>query len=198
MGTNKQTTTTSASLPGQSAQEQEARQLLMELASSGAGQLGDLSAIASGQLSLDPSFLGLLEQINAASAEMARREAERDFETMAGGVASQGLARGIDTSSIDAVNQAVLGRELQHTLGQQGLQRQAQTSQQAYQGAFDTANMRMNVNQLLLQQILNSASPLAQLSLDERLAQRTTTETVEQPFDVTQAAALGVRAAEMV
>lgn len=177
MGSQKQETTQTVTLPGMGDTERQARSLLSSLSSSGMDQLGNLSELAKGNVNLSPQMSALIEEINRRSMEQARAEARRNYEDMSSTVMDSSLEAGISGSSADAVNRAILGRQLQGTLDATTRQGQINSAEQMRQSAFDSAGVQLNANQLLLQRILQGAGSLAEMGLQERLAQPTTTTT---------------------
>lgn len=177
-GESSQTTTTT--LPGAGQSEAMAREVLARLTGSGEAQMGDLSGLARGEVSLSPQTAALLQEIQRMTMESTRAQARANYEDMANQVQASALDSGIEGSSIEAVNRAVLGRQLQQTLDQSALQGQITTAQQMRAATLEDAGIKMNANQLLLQQILGAAEPLTRLGLQERLAQATTTTKQKQ------------------
>lgn len=169
--------TVTTTIPKAGAQETAARDTLNELGTRGMGQLGNLSDLASGKLQISPEDAALIRQIQELTGEAGRRQMQSNYEVMAGEVEDQLLQGGIAKSSMEAVKQALLGKQLQDSLDQSALQGQITSAQQLRQGMYDTANLRLNTNQLLLNQILGGAGAVADMGLRERLAQTTTTTT---------------------
>lgn len=182
MGTSTQTTT--ASIPGASPDETQLRALLATLAKSTNGQFGDLTNLANGNMNATASDRQFIETANNAAAEIARKQAEANFASQKRLVEEQGLAKGLEGSSIEAVNNARLGKSNQDALNAIALQGQATTAEQMTSLPFQRANAQLSANQLLLQKLLGAANPIMQQSLQERLAQgSTTTKTKGSPLD---------------
>jgi len=180
MGTQKTEQTQTTTLPGMGAGESGARNLLAQLAQSGMGQMGNISDLASGKLTLSPQDEEMIRRIQELTMQSARAQARTNYEDMVGQVEGQALEAGLGGSSVEAINRAILGRQLQGTLDQTALQGQITSAEQMRQQANDSAGLKLNANQLLLSQILGSAGNLAQMGLQERLAQATTTSTQKQ------------------
>lgn len=161
-----QTTT----IPGIGGQEQGARNILQELMSA-TGQLGDLSALASGQLQLSPSDTALLDQIQRLSGDASRLEMGRNLDFATGDLEEQLLARGVEGGSIEGLEQGLLRTEALHGLNQSTIEGQSTRAEQARQQVFDRGNLQLNANQLILNRILQSAGGLASMGLNERMAQ---------------------------
>jgi len=169
-----QETTQTTTIPGAGGTEQNARALLEQLGQSGMSQMGNLKDLANGQFTLSPADEEMIRRIQQLTMEQARGQARMNYEDMASQVEGQALEAGIGGSSIDAVNRAVLGRQLQGTLDQVGLQGQINSAQQLRQAAVEGGQMKLNANQLLLQQIMGTTGQLANMGLQERLSQTTT------------------------
>lgn len=185
---SKSTTTQEVTIRKAGGQEQSARNLLDQLAKGGMGQLGDLGALASGQLSLSGNDMALIRQIQELSSQQARDATMQNYEQVRGQVESGLLDRGLANSSVEAVSQALLGQQLQASLDQQALQGQITSAQQLRQQAIDRAGLQLNANQLLLNEILSGAGALANMGLQERLAQTTTKQTTKTPMSIGGAA----------
>ncbi len=156
--------------------------MLMQLAQGGIGQL-NLGELASGELSVSPQDADLVRQIASLTGDMQRNQAQQNYEAMAGSVEGQLLDRGMEDSSIEAVSQALLGRQLQQSLDQGAIQNQITSSQMLQQMPFQRAGLQLSANQALLQQVLGGAQAVGNMGLQERLAQMTTTQSTETPFD---------------
>ncbi len=169
-----QETTQTTTIPGIGGQESDSRALLARLGEGGMAQLGNLKDLANGQFTLSPADEEMIRRIQQLTMEQARGQARMNYEDMASQVEGQSLEAGIGGSSIDAVNRAVLGRQLQSTLDQSALQGQINSAQQLRQAAVEGGQMKLNANQLLLQQIMGTTGQLANMGLQERLSQTTT------------------------
>lgn len=167
--------TTTVTIPKAGAEERQARGVMQELGTRGLGQLGNLSDLASGKLQVSPEDAALIAQIQRLTGEAARKEMQSNYELTASQVEGQLLEGGLAKSSIEAVQQALLGKQLQSSLDQSALQGQINSAQQLRQSMYDTAGIKLNANQLLLNQILGGAGGVAEMGLRERLAQTTTT-----------------------
>jgi len=182
MGSQQTTQTRSVTFDEMGQQEASMRAVLEQLAQRGMLQLGDMSSLTSGRMDITPQDEAFIRQISALTGELQRGQAQQNYDTMSQQVEGQLLSRGLEGSSIEAVNQALLGRQLQQSLDQGALQNQITSAQQLQQQAQNRAAVQLNANQLLLNQILNSAQGLAGMSLQERLTGQTITQTAEAPF----------------
>lgn len=166
--------TATTTIPKAGAQETAARGTLQDLGTRGLGQLGNLGDLAAGKLQASPYEQDLIRQIQELTGQAARKEAQSNYELMASDVEGQLLEGGLAKSSIEAVKQALLGKQLQSSLDQSALQGQITSAQQLRQGMYDRAGVQLNANQLLLNQILGGSGAVAQMGLQERIAQPTT------------------------
>jgi len=173
MGTSTQTQT--STIPGASADETQLRALLSTLANSTSGQFGDLSSMAAGNISASDSDRQFIELAQNAAAEIARKNAENNFASQKRGVEEQLLSKGMEGGSVEAVQTALLGKSNQDALNNINLQQQGQAAEQMTSLPFQRAGVQLSANQLLLQKLLGAANPVMQQSLQERLAQGTTT-----------------------
>jgi len=179
MGKGSSTTTTTGSIPGAAADETQLRGLLSTLASSTSGQFGDLSSMASGNISASDSDRQFIETAQNAAAEIARKNAENNFASQKRLVEEQLLSKGMEGGSIEAVTTALMGKSNQDALNNINLQQQGQAAEQMTSLPFQRAGVQLSANQLLLQKLLGAANPVMQQSLQERLAQGTTTSRTE-------------------
>lgn len=183
MGTNTQTTT--STIPGASADEAQLRALLATLAKSTSGEFGSLKDLAGGNVSASAADRQFIETANNAAAEIARKQAEANFLSQKRLVEEQGISKGMEGSTVEAVNTALLGKSNEDALNQIALQGQAQTAEQMTSLPFQRASVQLSANQLLLQKLVGAANPVLQQSLQERLAQgSTTTKTKESTAGV--------------
>ena len=187
------TTTTSTNvIPGRSSQESDIMRLLAELTGDASGQLGDLGALAGGDLSvLGPSGQDqqLVSQSITRAAEMARRALQGQLQIGGANLDEELAARGIQGSSIEGFRRAGLeaGAFDQITNVTEGA---AQRGGEALMNLpFQRAAVQLNANQQLFNRILGAGGLVSQQGLQERLAQGTQTQ--EQPFSVGQGLQLG-------
>lgn len=186
------TTTTTNTIPGQSQQESDLMRLLAELTGDASGQLGNLGAMAGGDLSvLGPSGQDqeLVSQSITRAAEMARRALQGQLQVGGANLDEELAARGIQGSSIEGFRRAGLEAgafdqilnvtEAAATRGGEALMNLP----------FQRAAVQLNANQQLFNRILGAGGLVAQTGLSERLASGT--QETETPFSVGQGLALG-------
>jgi hypothetical protein len=176
-----QTVTRETEIGQQSPQAQQLMQLLTQLAQQSQGQLGDLSSLAAGNIQPSEADQNLVDQATQASAEMARQQALQDYETTSREVEDTLVGRGMDQSTIGAVQSALQGRQYQQQLGQIGLQQQAQSAEMLTQLPMQRAETQISANQAILQRILGGSRNIMNYDLQARLGNRDVTET--RPFD---------------
>lgn len=173
------TTTNTTTIPGMGERENVAGGILSELGTRGLGQLGNLSDLASGKLQISPHDEALIRRIQELTGESARNQVGANYDFMSGQLEDDLLGSGIGKSSMEAVKKAMLGQQLQRSLDESSLQGQISSAQQLRDSQYQTAGIKLNANQLLLNQILGGAGSVAEMALKERLSQSTTTTTTE-------------------
>lgn len=179
-----QTQTTTTTIPQAGGQETAILNLLQKLSTGAAGQLGDLSALASGDISrFGPT--GADQEIIAKSIEAARQMGQRQAESMGAQLSAKMredmAARGMQGSSAEFVGNVGMGNQLQSMIMDMINQAQMQGGQALMNLPFQRANTALNANQALFQQIAGTATPLAQSLLQNRMAQGT--QTTQMPTD---------------
>lgn len=191
MGSKKTTNTTE--IPGASQAELLLRQLLGGVAGDAAGQLGDLSQLAGGQIG---SPTGADQELIAASIERARQLAENQVQVS--GQVQQAQLRenlqGATDSSREVAANLLQSLGTQQSIDQSVLQAGQQGGQALLNLPFQRAQTQLGANQALFQRIVGAASPVLAGQLQERIAQPTTTQETSG-FDLTTLAQLGGAAA---
>lgn len=180
MGQQKTTQTTTSSIPPRSGQEQQLLQMLTQLGIEGADQLGDLSQLASGQ-GLVPTAAdqSLVEQSIGASSDIARRQLEDFVSQQQLGLDESLSARGVQGSSIESVNRAVIGRDANRQFANLASAEAGRGADALMQLPFQRANVQLNANQALFQRLAGASQASLSQNLQERLAQGTSTSTQE-------------------
>lgn len=191
-----QTTTQQNTIGPQTPEAQQLLQLIARLAGQSEQQLGDLSSLASGNFAATDSDRALAESTANTAAEIARQNAGRDYEMTSRQTEDTLVGRGVDSSTIDAVTQALQGRQYQQQLGQIGLQQQDQTAQMLAQLPFQRAGAQISANQAILQRILGGSQGMLDYDIRARLGSGTAERT--SPFDWSGAAqGVGMSAAAL-
>ncbi len=180
MGQKKTTQTTETSIAPRTGQEQQLLQALTSLGISSADQLGDLSQLASGQ-GLVPTSQdqALVEQSIGASSDIARRQLEDFVGQQQLGLDESLSARGVQGSSIESVNRAVIGRDANRQFANLASAEAGRGADALMQLPFQRANVQLNANQALFQRLSGSSNQVLSQALQERLAQSTSTSTQE-------------------
>ena len=172
----KTTTTQTTSIPNAGGPEAQLQKLMQQLLKGQAGQLGDLSQLASGNLGITESdkrmiadSLGFTRDIvSRDTAALSQEGQARLGETLA--------ARGIQGSSAESVDRAILERDLQRQGANQMDQGRIEANQAMMQLPFQRAQVQLGANQQLFQNILGAANPLLSNYLQDRMARQTQTD----------------------
>lgn len=186
------TTTTTNTIPGRSSQESDLMRLLAELTGDASGQLGNLGAMAGGDLSvLGPSGQDqeLVSQSITRAAEMARRALQGQLQVGGANLDEELAARGIQGSSIEGFRRAGLESGAFDQITNVVDQARQEGGQALMNLPFQRAAVQLNANQQLFNRILGAGGLVAQTGLSERLAQGTSEQ--ETPFSVGQGLQLG-------
>jgi len=187
MGSQKTETTsrqeTKTQLAPRSAQEQQLLDALSSLTKRAGSQL-DLDALgrlASGE-GLQPTAEDrrLTEESFGLTNQMAERALEDFVREQNLGLDEQLSARGIQGSSIEAVNRGLVRRDAGRQLADILDQSRREETQSLMQLPFQRAGMQLNANQQLFNQIIGGAQQGLQFGLNERIADIDTTGTGEQ------------------
>lgn len=191
MSTETSQTTT---IPGRSGQENEILRLLAEVAGGAGGQLGDLTALAGGDLSaLSPSGADqeLVNQSIMRAAEMARRAMRQQLAVGGAALDEELAARGIQDSSIEGFRRAGLESGALDMIANMVDQARQEGGQALMNLPFQRAATQLNANQALFNRIMGAGGLVSQTNLQERLAQPSTT--AKTPFSAGQALQLGTQ-----
>jgi hypothetical protein len=189
-------TTQTTTIPGAGGAEQSIIRLLQQLAQQSGGQLGDLSKLAAGDIGGPTGQdMQLIADSIGRIAEITNREIARSSQQGQAQLGEQLLGRGVSGSSSESVQRAILESGLQDQLANTLSRAQAQGSQTALQLPFQRAGLQLSANQQLFNQLIGAGLPVAQMGLQERIAQPTTTQTQEQGFGFNDIVALGSIAA---
>lgn len=178
MGEKKQTsqTTSRTTIDPRSQQESQLIRLFQGLANQAGSQLGefDLSSLLSGD-SLVPtdSDFNLANQAIEATGSTARRQLQDFVREGNLGLDETLSARGVQGSSIEAVNRGLVTRDANRQLANILDSERGQQANLLTQLPFQRANVQLGANQQLLQQ-LGLGQFASNFGLQERLAQGTT------------------------
>lgn len=180
MGTSKETTQNEVG--AMSPQMQQMMRYVMQAAGGGAGQMGDLTALAQGNVGISEQDRRLVGDAQSASGDIARRQMEQAMQEAMRGVEGQMLGRGLEGSSIEAVNNALIGQDFQRQMANMLDQQRSESAQQMMNMPFQRAGVQLNANQLLLQRLLGGASPMMSYDAAMRAGSGSSTTTSEQPL----------------
>lgn len=171
------TTTQETTIPGAGGAEQRLQGMLTKLLQGQAGQLGDLSKIASGDFTLTEADKRLISDSLGFTRDIVSRDMASLSEEGQARLGENLTARGVQGSSFESVDRAILERDL-HRQGANMLdQSRIEMGNAAMALPFQRAGMQLNANQALFQNILGAANPLLSGYLNERLAQQKTKQT---------------------
>lgn len=170
MGTNKETTTERKYIPGASARARRIESLLEDVLTRADGSLDfDIST------EITPQQRAYLAQIQELTGDVARSQMRAGLQEAQGQVEAGLLDRGLQGSSIEAVQQAIQGRDFTRQMNEFLMRTQAQTAEQMVNTGFANAQVRLNQNQQLLSTLLGGSQTLLARDLQERMAQGTST-----------------------
>ena len=174
----KQATEQKTTIPGAGSQEMAIRRLLEQFASGGVEQLGDLGALAGGEVG---SPTGADQELIAGSIGRARQLAEEQLRvtgaTQGAQLREQLAGRGVQGSSSDVAQNLLQSLGTQGAINQSTLQAQQQGGQALMNLPFQRGAMQLQANQALFQRIIGAANPVLSAGLQERIAQPTMTQT---------------------
>lgn len=191
------TETVTSTIPGAAGGAMDARQLLLAMGQGAAGQMGDLGALANGQLQITPEDEALIRRISELTSESARANIQDNAAFASAQLEDRTLAKGIAGSTIEAVDEAMIGRQMQQSLDTEALKNEITSAEQLRKQSLDRAGVQLSSNQLLMQQLLGGAGGFAQMDLQERLNQGTTTGVTETDAVGNAAAMLGSAAGQV-
>lgn len=180
MGAAKQTQESQSTIQKASGSESQLLQMLSQLGLSAGGQMGDLSQLAAGNIGPTAQDRELVEQSVGASTDIASRQLEQQIQQLMAQLDEQLAARGIQGSSIEAVNRGQVfgqGVNAQANL----LSQQQQLGAQSLQNLpFQRAQAQIGANQALFQRLMGASGQVVGGGLQERLAGASTRTTQTQ------------------
>lgn len=186
MGTK---TTTTNTIPEAGSQETALRDLLKKFAESQAGQFGDLSKLAQGQVGGPTADdLALISQTLGRTQDITQRNLSALSQEGQARLGEQLAAQGLSGSG-EAFNRAMLERDLVRQGADLSDRSRIEANQALMQLPFQRAQVQLGATQTLQQGMFGAANPLLQSFLGERQAQGT--QTTETPMSPAQAIAMG-------
>jgi hypothetical protein len=188
MGQQKTEQTTT--IPAAGAAESNLLRLLQQLAQSGAGQLGDLSALAQGQFGMPTEQdIQLIAQSIGRARQLAESQLQASGDVLGARAREDLAARGVSGSSSEVVSNLLNQLGTQQSIAQSILGAQQAGGEALMALPFQRAGVQLSANQQLFNQILGAAQPAIMAPLQARLAQGTTTQT-QSGFGLGQLAGL--------
>lgn len=176
----KTTTETTNTIRGASGAEAAMQQLFQRLAEMSGGQLGDLSALASGNMQ-GPTAAdqALVDKSFGYTAEAARGQIDQEMARMMSQLDEEMRARGLQGSSIESVGRGQVASAGVNRMAELMAQLQNQQGNALMQLPFQRGQMQIGANTALFNQIAGMGSPLLSSGLQERLASMSTKSTSE-------------------
>lgn len=196
MGT---TTTQETTIPGRGADESAILSLLRQITQDAGAQLGDLSGLAQGDLGqLGPTEgdRELVRKSIGATRDIAQREIESLLAELKGQLGEQLGARGVQGSSIEAVQSGILSRDAGRQVADLLSQAQGQSAQALMNLPGQRAGIQIGANQALFQRLIGAGGTGLNFGLGERAAQGTTTTT--NPFGFADLAQIGANVGKTI
>ena len=176
MGTSKQTDRSYAG-----PMSPQARMMLERLAQTQGGNQA-MQDLAAGKLEINAQDRVMVQQAQDATGQLAMSQMEQGMEQAMRMAEAQGLDRGIEGSSLEAVNNALIGQDMQRQIAQLAMQQQAQGAQQLMNMPMQRAQSTMNANQILMNRLVQGAQ--VGLGYDQGIRQLNQTRTSEKPSDL--------------
>jgi hypothetical protein len=180
MGSTTEETTGRAG--AQSQQGGEAITQLLNMARSGGAQMGDLSGLASGNLTLSPQDRALIQQAQQATGDVARNQMAQNMQQATRQVEDTAIGRSMQGGTIEAMLQAMLGQQGQASLDQLAMQQQGQAAEGMLNMPFQRAQVQLGANQLLLNRLVQGTTPVVNYDAAMRQLNQTSTTESNQGF----------------
>lgn len=175
----KTTETQETSIPGASSAEGQLQSLLQRLIQTQSGQLGDLSQLAAGNLGITEADKRMIADSLGFTRDIVSRDTAALAQEGQARLGENFAARGIQGSSFESVDRAILERDLQRQAANALDQSRIESNQALMALPFQRAGVQLGANQALFQNILGAANPLLNSYLSDRLARSRTTTTQE-------------------
>jgi len=164
-GSSTSTTRTAA----RSKSENQMLQMLQQLSSGAAGQMGDMSGLAAGELpELSPDMLAMLQDIADQMFSREKSSADMTFEEGLLQSGNRAAASGQSGSTDEAVFRAIAGRERGKSVSDAKSRSEEFLSRQQIALPQQQAQQALSANSLLF----NMATQPAGMALDNRLRER--------------------------
>lgn len=181
MGKIKQETT----IPQAAGAESQVTQFLLNLMRQSGGQLGNLEQLAAGNVgSPTPEDLSLIESTIGHTRDIAKRDIMAALPELQAQLQESLASRGVEGSTIEAVNQGILRRDALRQVADAISQSSIAGGQAALNLPFQRAATQLSANQQLFNQITGAGVPVLQAGVAGRSAQPTTTQSGFNPLDL--------------
>lgn len=180
MGTSRQTTTGTAG--PQSPEAAAMMQLLGSTTQEAAGQMGDLSDIASGQFNLSPEMMQQISRLQQIMGDQGRIQMEQNLQTATRGVEDTAIGRNIAGSTMEAVLQGTVGEQALQSANMQALGQEAQAVNLGIQLPRQDAALAIQGNQALMQRLVGGAQAGLGYDASIRGMEGTTVAETQQPI----------------
>ena len=180
MGGSKSTET--VTLPPASGGEGSIIEMLRKLGLGNIGQLGDLSKLASGDISaLSPTGAdrALVAENMGFTGDIARRQMEETLSQLSGGLDENLAERGVSGASFEAVDKALLRRGVGNDIASMMDRSRIEGNTALMQLPGQRAGIQLGANQELFNRIIGSLGPALAGYQNPRMASQTRTTTTK-------------------
>jgi hypothetical protein len=159
-------------------------QLLGSTTQEAAGQMGDLSDIASGQFNLSPEMMQQISRLQQIMGDQGRIQMEQNLQTATRGVEDTAIGRNIAGSTMEAVLQGTVGEQALQSANMQALGQEAQAVNLGIQLPRQDAALAIQGNQALMQRLVGGAQ--AGLGYDQAIRGLNATQVAETQMPIGQ------------
>ena len=118
----------------------------------------------------------LVGQVQEASGAVARQQMEQNMQQILRQTEDTAIGRGIEGSSMEAINNALIGQNFQQQLAQMAMQQQGQSAQQLMNLPFQRSQAANQQNLARFQMLTGAAAPMVNYDAMMRHLNQTTTE----------------------
>ena len=118
----------------------------------------------------------LVGQVQEASGAVARQQMEQNMQQILRQTEDTAIGRGIEGSSMEAINNALIGQNFQQQLAQMAMQQQGQSAQQLMNLPFQRSQAANQQNLARFQMLTGAAAPMVNYDAMMRQLNQTTTE----------------------
>ncbi len=182
MGTSKTTTTGTAGAQGPEAANM--MRLLGSTTQEAAGQMGDLSDIAAGDLQLSPEMMQHLQRLQQIMGDQGRLQMDKNLDVAQRQVEDTAIGRSIEGSTLEAIMQGTVGAQALESADMQALGQEAQNVNLGIQIPQQNAALAIQGNQALMQRLVGGAQ--AGLGYDQSIRGLNQTQVAETQTPIGQ------------